>query len=133
VTALDFSPDGKYFVSGAADGSIILWSTDKFDVVYRVGGDHVDPHHGAITSVHFTPQSRLVTAALDNTVRVWSLKEKNADLDFDALTGRAGSVGQLDVTADGKWLVFDQGKTLQVRSVTDGRMINTLQNPGGVI
>ncbi len=46
---------------------------------------------------------------------------------------RSGSVGQLDVSSDGRWLLFDQGKALQIRSVADGGMINTLQNPGGVI
>jgi WD40 repeat protein len=136
VTALAFSPDGKYFVSGAADGAIILWTTDKVESHYVFDEAHgvSDPHHGAVTSLHFTPRCKLVSAGLDNTIRVWSLKEKGAELDYEPLAGRAGSVSQLDVTSDGRWLLFDQGKTLQIRLVEeDGRMVNTLENPGGVI
>ena len=135
ITALDFSPDGKYFASGAADGAIMLWTTEKVTPYYRFDEAHgvTNPHHGAISWLRFTPQARLVSSGLDNAIRVWALKEKGAALEYDPLLGRSGSVGHLDVTADGRWLLFDQGKNLQIRSVKDGRMINTLQNPGGVI
>ncbi len=135
VTAVAFSRDGKYFASGAADGTIVLWATDKVETVYAFDETHgvTDPHHGAITALHFTPQCRLVSASLDNTIRVWTLKDKGAALAYEPLGGRAGTVNHIDVSSDGRWLLFDQGKTLQIRSVADGRMVNTLQNPGGVI
>lgn len=135
VTAVAFSADGKYFASGAADGTIIVWTTDKGEVLYVLDEEHgvTDPHHGAITELHFTPQSKLVSAGMDNNIHVWSLKEKGAVLDYEPLGGRSGSVALLDVSADGSVLLFDQGKTLQIRAVADGRMVNTLQNPGGVI
>jgi len=135
VTALAFSPDGKTFASGGADGSILIWKTANLEPLYPFNESHgvTDLPHGGITALNFTPQGKLISASLDNTIHVWSLKEKGASLDFP-LPLRNGSVGQLGVTTDGKWLLFDQGKTLQIRSVKDeGRVINTLQNPGGVI
>jgi WD40 repeat protein len=143
VTALAFSPDGRFFASGATDGSIKLWSPsfllekraeDALPPVYAFDAAHgVDhPHSGPITSLTFTPHCRLVSAARDNTLRVWELFEKGARLVGDPIAGRGGSVGQLGVSRDGRYMLFDQGKTLQLLGV-DGRTLMTVQNPAGVI
>lgn len=134
ITALAFSPDGTYFASGADDGSIVLWRTDNFTRVYPFDAEHgVDqPHTDPITSLHFTPQCRLVSAARDKTVRVWRLKENGAALDGEPISDRGGTVSQLGVRADGKWLLFDQGRSLQLVSLErQGVTVNTLQNPAG--
>jgi WD40 repeat protein len=132
VTALAFSQDGAYFASGAADGSIKLWRAADAKLVYAFDPAHgVDnPHQGAVTSLHFTPQAKLVSAARDNTIRVWALKEKGAHLERMPIAGRSGTVQQLGVSRDGRLLLFDQGKSLELLSVTDGRTVNALSNPG---
>ena len=134
VTALAFSPDGRYFASGSTDGSIKMWSPEVPNCwVYNFDAAHgVDwPHSGPITSLHFTPHCRLVSAARDNTIRIWDLFEKGARLSIDPIAGRSGNIGQLGVSRDGRFLLFDQGKTLQILS-SDGRTITTMQNPAGV-
>jgi WD40 repeat protein len=134
VTALAFSPDGRYFASGSTDGSIKLWSPEvPNNWVYSFDAAHgVDwPHSGPITSLHFTPHCRLVSAARDNTIRIWDLFEKGARLSIDPIAGRSGNIGELGVSRDGRFLLFDQGKTLQILS-NDGRTITTMQNPAGV-
>ncbi len=135
ITALAFSPDGKYFASGAADGTLTLWSTDKIEPLYVIDERHgaAETHHNAVTSLNFTPQCKLISSSLDNVVLVWSLKEKGASLDYSPLAGRSGSVNSLDVSADGRLMLFDQGKTMQIRAVSDGHLVNSLRNPGGVI
>ena len=134
VTALAFSPDGRYFASGSTDGSIKLWSPEVKDCwVYNFDAAHgVDlPHSGPITALHFTPHCRLVSAARDNTIRIWELYEKGAQLAIDPIAGRSGNIGQLGVSRDGRFLLFDQGKTLQILT-HDGRTLTTMQNPAGV-
>jgi WD40 repeat protein len=132
VTALAFSPDGTYFASGAADGSIALRRSDNGELVYRFDAEHgVDqPHQGTVTSLSFLPQDRLVSAARDNTLRVWRLKEKGAELQGEPVANRTGTVSQLGVSKDGKWMLFDQGRTLQLVSVERGSTVTTLQSPG---
>ena len=133
VTALAFSPDGGYFASGGEDNAIMLFRANG-ETVYALDADHgVDnPHQGTITSLAFTPQCRLVSAARDNTLRVWSLHEKGAHLlGGGPITHRGGTVQQLGVSSNGRFLLFDQGKTLQVLNIEDGNTVATLDNLGG--
>ena len=131
ISALAFSPDGKYFASGSQDNSIVLWETATGKVKYPFDFEHgvSDPHQGTITMLAFTPQCKLVSAARDNTLRVWTLHDNGAALDGDAISGRGGNVAMPGVSADGKLMVFDQGRTLQLLSVADHRTMATLQNP----
>ncbi len=64
------SPNGKYVVAGFIEGTVRIWdaqSGDLTDVYY----DHFD----AITALQFAPEntgaSRIVTASLDSTAKVW--------------------------------------------------------------
>jgi WD40 repeat protein len=133
VTALAFSPDGKFFASGAADGGIKIWRAEDGKLVYAFDAAHgvEDPHQGAVTSLHFTPQSRLVSAARDDSLRVWDLKEKGAHPHYEPLYNRGGAVQQLGVSRDGRFMLFDQGTSLQMYAVADRRLINSLKSPGG--
>ena len=132
VTALAFSPDGRFFASGGEDGMIHLWRTDAGTMAYPFDAEHgAEEHHeGPITALHFTPQARLVSASLDNTLRVWSLKERGAVMDPHVIRGRQGNVPALGVSADGGRMLFDQGRRLQVLSVAEadrGRTLGSLE------
>lgn len=129
VSSLAFTLDGQYFASGAVDGSIKLWKVDGTEI-YPFTSEYgaTDTHQGAVTSLNFTPQCRLVSAARDNTVRVWELHEKGVKLVGNPTGGRSGTVNQLGVSRDGRYMLFDQGKTLQMLSVDNGQTINTVQN-----
>ena len=124
ITCLAFSSDGSYF-AGGGDTGLTMWKTEGLEQLdYQL--DHST--EGTITAVSFTPHGKLVTASRDKMLRVWELYEKGAKLVGEPIIGRSGNVGQLDVSRDGRWMLFDQGKTLQIRSVHDGRPINTLEN-----
>lgn len=135
VTALAFSPDGMYFASGAADGSMKLWRSEDGQLVYAFTAAHgVDsPHKGGVTSLAFTPHSRLVSAGRDHTMRIWTLREKGAYLKSLPIANRSGNVNQLGVSQDGRWMLFDQGKSLQLMTVPEGEVVNTLKDSAGAI
>src|SRR5205823_6947170 len=121
-----------YFASGGEDNAVLLFRAAG-EAVYAFDADHgVDnPHQGTITALTFTPQCKLVSAARDNTLRVWSLHEKGAHLEGAPITHRSGTVNQLGVSANGRYLLFDQGKTLQILNIEDGGTVATLDNLGG--
>jgi WD40 repeat protein len=135
VTALAFSPDGKWFASGSADYNIVLWRTEDGKRVYPFDADYgvTSPHNGTITALHFTPQCRLISAAKDNTLRIWELHSQGARLVGEPIGDRVGNVPNLGVSQDGRLMLLDLGKTLQLLSGVDTRTVNVLQNPTGAI
>jgi len=141
ITSLAISPDGKYFASGGADGKIFLYNAgdepkERYPFVPKYGVK--EPHQGPVTSLTFTPptkdvEGRLISASLDETLRVWKLLENGVVL-HKMVEKRAGTVSQLGVSADGAWMLFDKGKDLQILSALDGETtINTLSNPDGSV
>lgn len=148
ITALAVSPDGRLIASASTDGGIRLWQLDVNKATSQDEEEHAKAlttfyhfdkskdgkdrgHQGAVTNLTFTKQCTLISASRDNTVRVWDLHEKGVKLHVAPYQGRSGNVHQLGVADDGRWLLFDQGKTLQILSAADGRIVNTLQSSTG--
>jgi WD40 repeat protein len=133
VTALAFSPDGAWLASGSEDNTIQLWNASTGVLVYPFDLEHgVDePHQGTITALCITPQCKLVSAARDGTLRVWTLHQKGARLAGEPIANRGGTINHLGVSHDGRYMLYDQGKTLQVLNVYDGSTACVLENLGG--
>jgi WD40 repeat protein len=91
---------------------------------YRLPG-----HKGSITSLQFTPLNQLVSASRDNSVVVWQLSETGGKA--IRTDRRAGEVSVIGASPDGKSVLFDQGKTLQVLAVSSGLTEAVLQNSSG--
>ena len=126
ITALAFSGDGKFFATGASDGTIRMWATwtgdgDKLEYAklqYAFTPEHgvAHTHDDAVTSLSFTPQCRLISAGRDKKLCVWQLKEKGAAQEGKAIS-REGTIAHLGVSSDGKWMLNDQGRMLKLLSV----------------
>jgi len=71
VTALTFrtGPSApRHLVSGAPNGTLVVWDLDKRRAHKVLEG----AHHGPIVSAHFLPnQSLLLTSGRDNAIRMW--------------------------------------------------------------
>jgi WD40 repeat protein len=129
INCIAFSPDGSMYATGGDDNAINLWKTKTGTLIYRF--DDEMGHQGAVTSLHFTPDLQVISAGRDNTVRVWTLCEKGADMDQSRLlSNRSGSVTSLGVDPQGRWMLFDQGRKLQVISRLSGRTVGLIQDPG---
>ncbi|MDT4895213.1 MAG: eukaryotic-like serine/threonine-protein kinase [Acidobacteriota bacterium] len=71
VDAGAFSPDGTVLVTGARDGSIVLWNSTSGAQLKRFKA-----HDARVTSLSFTPDGKqLVSGSWDKTVRVWNLAD----------------------------------------------------------
>jgi WD40 repeat protein len=70
VTAVAFSPDGRFVVTGSRDRSAHLWNAATGQEVRRFQG-----HQGDIAAVAFSPDGKLLlTGSDDNTARVWEVQ-----------------------------------------------------------
>lgn len=92
VTAVAWSPDGKYIVSGSLDKTVRVWGVNP--------SDHVQPfiyrgHSDGVAAVAWSPDSqRIVSGAYDKTVQIW-----------DAFTGKQVTIcrGHTDAVTTVVW------------------------------
>jgi WD40 repeat protein len=69
VTALSFSPDGRWLVSGQQNGEVLLWNLETGQAAARLSGKF-----GTIRTLIFSPDGdRLYGAGQDNVITIWAL------------------------------------------------------------
>lgn len=69
VTAVAYSPDGKWIASAERDGAVQLWDTKGSRLAVRLQG-HLDD----VNDLAFSPDSRLLASAGDDqVVRIWEI------------------------------------------------------------
>jgi hypothetical protein len=79
-----------------------------------------------VTSLHFTPDSHLVSAGRDNVLKVWRLGEREAVL-TGLHAGRTGDATSLGVSPDGRRLLFDHGEELRILDRQSGDCVGSLR------
>jgi WD40 repeat protein len=71
IHSLEYSPDGRYFASGAENGNVRLWNTADNSCAIVMTGNN-DP----VYSVAFSPNGRIVaSASADGSVQLWSVDD----------------------------------------------------------
>jgi WD40 repeat protein/biotin carboxyl carrier protein len=125
VSAIAFSPDGR-FMASAAGRDVFIWSAAEWKKLYPLAAEHRD----AITSLQFTPQGTLVTASKDRSLKVWRLGTDKAVV-ARTLDHRSGAVDVLGVTSDGGRVAFDQERNrLELVGLADRQSAGQVQNVG---
>lgn len=128
ILAVAFSGDGRWCATAGEDRRIALWDVAAGKFLYWVrAADGQAAHQGAVTTLHFVPDGHLVSAARDNTLRVWKLLETGAQL-ASVQPGRTGDVHQLGVTPDGQGVLFDHGEELWLLQRDSGSLAGRIQS-----
>jgi WD40 repeat protein len=95
---VQFSPDGKYIVSGSADETIRLWDLQGNPI-----GQPFTGHTSYVVSVQFSPDGKyIVSGSRDKTIRLWDLQGNPIGQPF---TGHTDSVYSVQFSPDGKYIV----------------------------
>jgi WD40 repeat protein len=72
VHAVQFSPNGDFFVSAGADGKLFLYDGKTGDKV-----DELGEHQGSVFSVAWSPDStQLLSSSGDHTAKIWDINTK---------------------------------------------------------
>ena len=98
VNSISFSPDGKRFVSGSIDNTLILWDYETGESIFAMKG-----HSGSVYCVTYSEDGKfIVSASSDKTIRIW-----NADTGdcVYVIEGHTDGVSFVSFMPDGEHLV----------------------------
>jgi WD40 repeat protein len=119
VMAVAATPDGRV-VSGAADGTLIVWDLATGRQDHTFAG-----HEEAVRDLAVTPDGRhVISASFDTTLKVWDLETGQWVRD---LAGHGGPVRAVAVTPDGRYAVSgSEDCTLIVWDLQTGEVAHRL-------
>jgi WD40 repeat protein len=113
VTAIAYSPDGKFFLTSSADQSARLWDTATGKVVREFGDGRP---LGEVRSARFSPDgTKVVTAAANRSARAGEKSVESAVIVWDVATGKQLlSLDELPTGATHAEFTPDGGRILTV-------------------
>lgn len=77
ITALAYSPNGKYIAAANSDNDIAIWDLQAKEQV----GDVCDEHKDKVRTILFSADSKyIISVSVDNTCIVWDFKTKEKHL-----------------------------------------------------
>ncbi|KAI9321844.1 WD40-repeat-containing domain protein [Dichotomocladium elegans] len=102
VNAVEFSPNGDFFVSVGADSKIFLYDGKTGDKIDELTSDA--SHTGSIYSVSWSPDStQLLTSSGDCTAKIWDVSAKSVVSTFEM--GSSVEDQQVGNLWQGDWLL----------------------------
>ncbi len=107
VTAIAFTPDGQFLISGAEDGTIYVWNVRTGALVREFVG-----HADRITQIVMSADGkRVLTSSADRAAILWDFETGQL---FRRFIGHTGAVNSIALNANGSEILTGS---------TDGRMI----------
>jgi WD40 repeat protein/serine/threonine protein kinase len=93
----DFNRDGRQLAVADASGSIRIWDLDR-----RVEVERISAHAGFVSSVHWLPDDRILSAGSDGTIRIWQARRPGVV----QLKGYPSSLRAVAFSPDGRRLAL---------------------------
>ncbi len=120
ITAVAFSPDGRFFAASGRDGLIRVWRSDKKQI-WKILGEHA----GWVKCLAFSPDGKfLASGGSDKTVRLW---DTSVWRPVRTLSGHERSVNTVQFSPDSKTLASAGDDTeILVWDVESGRKVKAL-------
>lgn len=117
IQTVAFSPDGKQFASGDADGILKIWDTSARRIIRQW-----QAHTNDLNSVVFPSDGQsILTAGRDGAIKLWDFRTGSLLRQF---AGHRGSVSTISVSPDGK-RIASGGDAVRIWELRTGRLLNT--------
>ena len=127
VFSVNFSPDGKYIVSGSDDDTVKLWEVESGKEI-RTFTSHTDN----VSSVSFSPDGKYIASgSWYGTIKLW---EVESGKEIRTFSGHTSYVTSVSFSPDGKYIASGSGDdTVKLWEVESGKEIRTLTGHTSVI
>ena len=111
----NFSPDGRFIVTGDDDGTVRLWHTQTGQEIRQFIG-----HTNLVNSVMFSPDGRhILTAGIDNTARLWDVESGE---EVRRITG-LGAIWSARYSPDGQYIAVAEDSDISLWDISSGQEI----------
>lgn len=128
VTAIAFSPNAKFLISGSWDKTLKLWAMPKGEIKKTLVG-----HSEVISSVAFSPNSKIIASgSADKTIKLWG--PHNGQQLF-TLKGHSGEVTSVAFSKDGSVLASGGAdRSIKLWSLARGKpLVNLIGHTDRVV
>ena len=120
VHSVCFDPEGKHFISGSKDESIIIWDFNTFQPIKTI-----QRHYATIYELEYPANGEYFFSGGDKTINVW---DKNGNY-INSLSGHATAVWSVGISKNAKYLVsgsFDNN--VRLWDVENAETIHIFEN-----
>ncbi|RKE23652.1 WD40 repeat domain-containing serine/threonine protein kinase [Streptomyces sp. TLI_171] len=131
LSALDYSPDGKFLAVGDFDGVLMLWNSTDLAVAATLGSSAVPGIDNLTAAAKFSPDGTLLASVdIFATITLWDTasRKKAATLQGDKNQKSAG-FSNLAFSPDGKTLAYSGNRVITLWDVQSRSLVATLVNP----
>ncbi len=125
VSAIAFSPDGKFMISGSWDRTVRMWDAESGVELSRFD----PPFKDGVSSVAISPDGKLLAAGgMDRTLRLWDLVTKKQIFESPE---QENTVISLAFSPDGRSLAAAAASTVHVWAVASQKETMAMNVPRG--
>ena len=124
VTAVSFSPDGEYALSGGMDNSVRLWNVKNLTQIKKFVGHIGNTGINRIISVAFSPDGKYaLSAGVDSKIKIWDLA---AGTEWKDLAGHTGLGASAKFFPNGKYVISAGDASTRIWDVSTGEEVATM-------
>lgn len=120
VHSVSFSPDGKQFISGSKDESIIIWDFATFEPISQL-----QRHYATIYELEYSSDGKFFFSGGDKTINMW----KRDGTYVKSLSGHSTSVWSVGISKNADYLVsgsFDNN--FRLWDIAEGKTLHVFEN-----
>ncbi len=123
VTAVALNSNGQIAAVGLSNNTIQLMEMKEGKELKKLTG-----HGGAISSLIYLDDNRILSASADKTLRLWDAKDGNAK----ATLNHVGPITALTKSKDGKLIAAGSGKTVKVWQLQGNKEVTSFETQADI-